>query len=236
MVGPQSDVGVSKGVKMDSFAWAEEAAQKLNEQFGSRLAFVGLQGSRARGEASEASDIDLVVLVDNLDDTDLAACKATIQSMPHAELACGFIGSPNVLAKWPRHELFQFANDTVPLCGKLPFAPSDFTCEEAKEAARIGASGIYHATCHSAVFDGDAEEGILREAAKGAVFALQALHFSRTGEYVRKKSDLATVLSGEDAAVLAWALKAKALPKLAPQDVRELSRLLLRWSEGVIAS
>ncbi|NHM13562.1 nucleotidyltransferase domain-containing protein [Xiamenia xianingshaonis] len=236
MTSPQPDVRTSKGAGIDSFAWAEEAAKKLREQFGDRLAFVGLQGSRARGEETAASDIDLVVLLDDLDDADLAAYKAIVQTMPQAELACGFVGSSDVLAKWPRHELFQFVNDTVPLHGKLPFAPSDFTREEAKDAARIGASGIYHATCHAAVFDGDAEEDVLRELAKGAFFTLQALHFSRTGEYVRKKSDLAKVLSGEDAEVLAWSLKAKATPKLAPQEVRELSRLLLRWSGNVIAS
>lgn len=221
---------------MDSFAWAEEAAAKLKESFGNRLSFVGLQGSRARGEETETSDIDLVVLIDDLDSKDLSAYKEIIQSMPHAELACGFIGSPEVLAKWPRHELFQFVNDTISIYGEMPFTPSDFTREDAKEAARIGASGIYHAVCHSAVFDGDAEGAILRELAKGASFTLQALCFSRTGKYVKKKSGLAKVLDGKDAQVLEWSIRAKEVPELTPEETRELSDLLLRWSGNIIKS
>lgn len=51
---------------MEAFAWAEEAKGKLKAEFGDRLRFVGLQGSRARGEAREDSDIDLVVLLDRV--------------------------------------------------------------------------------------------------------------------------------------------------------------------------
>lgn len=221
---------------MDSFAWANDAAGKLKEKFGNRLAFVGLQGSRARGEETDSSDIDLVVLIEGLDSTDLDIYKGVVQTMPHAELACGFIGSPDVLAKWPRHELFQFVNDTVAIYGEMAFTTSDFTREDAEAAARIGASGIYHATCHSAVFDGDAEAEILHELAKGAFFILQALHFARTGIYVRKKSDLAKILSGEDAEVLRWSIKAKETTQFTPSEIRLLSDLLLRWSESIVTA
>lgn len=221
---------------MDSFAWAEDAAKKLKQEFGKRLAFVGLQGSRARGEETATSDIDLVVLIDGLDSEDLAAYKEIIQSMPHAELACGFVGSPDVLENWTRHELFQFVNDTVSIYGELPYTPSDFTREDAEDAARVCATGIYHGVCHSAVFDGDAEGAILRELAKGASFTLQALHFSHTGEYVLKKSDLAKVLDGEDAQVLEWSIKAKEVPGFSQEEIHELSDLLLRWSGNIIKS
>lgn len=219
---------------MDSFAWVEDTAEKLKEKFGIRLTLVGLQGSRARGEETETSDIDIVVLVDGLGSEDLADYREIIRSMPHAELACGFIGSPDVLEKWPRHELFQFVNDTVPIYGEMPFTTSDFTREDAEEATRIGVSGIYHGVCHSAVFDGEAEGSILRELAKGASFVLQASHFARTGEYVTKKADLAKVLDGEDAEVLEWSIKAKETSELTPAESRELSDLLLRWSGNIV--
>lgn len=38
---------------MDAFAWAEEVTGELKAEFGERLRFVGIQGSRARGEARE---------------------------------------------------------------------------------------------------------------------------------------------------------------------------------------
>lgn len=221
---------------MNAFSWAEEATEKLKCAFEDRLSFVGLQGSRARGEETASSDIDLVVLIEDLESDDLATYKEIIQSMPHSELACGFIGSPEVLRSWPRHELFQFVNDTVAIYGTLPFAATDFTREDAREAAIIGASGIYHATCHAAVFDGDMEPSILRELAKAAIFTLQALEFARTGNYVRKRAGLASVLHGEDEEVLGWAIKVKEDPELSAQDARTLSNLLLRWSEKVLAS
>ena len=131
---------------MDAMAWAYEAARKLADGFGERLRFVGLQGSRARGEEREDSDIDLVVLIDGLTEADLRLYKAIIQSMPHAELACGFVGSGDVLAGWPRHELFQFVRDTVPVCGQMGFSSADFSRDDAREAARAGASGAIACT------------------------------------------------------------------------------------------
>lgn len=220
---------------MDAMAWAYEAARKLADGFGERLRFVGLQGSRARGEEREDSDIDLVVLINGLTEADLRVCKAIIQSMPHAELACGFVGSGDVLARWPRHELFQFVHDTVPVCGQMGFSPTDFSRDDAREAARVGASGIYHAVCHAAVFDGETEAGILRQLAKDSSFVLRALHFARTGSYLAKKSKLAEVLSGEDAEVLAWSMRAKSAAELAPEEVRALSALLLRWSGDIVS-
>lgn len=219
---------------MDALAWAQDAAARLEGEFGPRLSFVGLQGSRARGEATETSDIDLVVLVDDLCADDLGVYRRVIESMPHAELACGFVGSPAVLENWPRHELFQFVNDTVSVCGRLPFSPADFTRDDACEAARIGASGIYHATCHALVFDGEARADILRELAKSAVFVLQALHFARTGAYLRTRSELSDVLEGMDAEVLEWAIRAKGMSELVDDDVRELAELLLDWSSAII--
>lgn len=77
---------------MDAFEWAHNATDKLSTEFGSRLVFVGIQGSRARGEARDGSDIDLVVLLDHVDADDLARYHSVIQAMPHSELACGFVG------------------------------------------------------------------------------------------------------------------------------------------------
>lgn len=219
---------------MDASAWAEEAAGKLKAEFGERLRFVGIQGSRARGEAREDSDIDLVVLLDHVDADDLARYRAIAQSMPHSELACGFVGSERALAAWPRHELFQFYHDTRALFGALPDV-SSFTKADALEAARIGASGIYHATCHAYVFDGDAVDGILESLFKGAFFTLQALQFARTGAYPRTKAELAAQLEGDEARILEVGRDWQSHRPKDDVERQELVDLLLRWSEGVIA-
>ena len=42
---------------IDITAWMQNFSQTLNETFGNRVWFVGLQGSYGRGEAIETSDI-----------------------------------------------------------------------------------------------------------------------------------------------------------------------------------
>lgn len=52
-------------IKMiDITAWTKNFLQTLNETFANRVWFVGLQGSYGRGEATETSDIDVVVILD----------------------------------------------------------------------------------------------------------------------------------------------------------------------------
>lgn len=219
---------------MDAFEWARNAADKLSAEFGDRLVFVGIQGSRARGEARSDSDIDLVVLLDHVCADDLARYRSIIQTMPHNELACGFIGSERVLASWPRHELFQFYYDTTATYGALPDV-EPFTKEDALEAARIGASGIYHAACHAFVFDSDAVDDILESLFKGAFFALQALQFARTGSYPHTKAELANQLDGDEARILDVARDWQAYRPSDDAERKRLIDLLLRWSEGFFA-
>lgn len=219
---------------MDAFAWAEDAEEKLQAEFGNRLRFVGLQGSRARGEAREGSDIDLVVLLDHIGSDDLARYRTVVESMPHSELACGFVGSERALAAWPRHELFQFYHDTHALFGELPDVGT-FAKDDALDAARIGASSIYHAVCHAYVFDGDAADDILRSLFKGAFFTLQALQFARTGAYPRTKAELVTQLESDEARILEIGRNWNVHCPASDTERRELIDLLLRWSESIIA-
>lgn len=220
---------------MDAFAWAEDAEEKLKGEFGNRLRFIGLQGSRARGEAREGSDIDLVVLLDRIGVGDLARYRAVVESMPHSELACGFVGSERALAAWPRHELFQFYHDTHALFGELPDVGT-FTKADARQAARMGASGIYHAACHAYIFDGDAADDILESLFKGAFFTLQALQFSRTGVYPRTKAEIAAQLEDEEARILEIGRDWETQRPKDDAERRELVDLLLRWSESIIAA
>ena len=46
--------------------WINRFLKVLNDIFGERIWFVGLQGSYGRSEAIETSDIDVVVILDQL--------------------------------------------------------------------------------------------------------------------------------------------------------------------------
>ena len=56
---------------IDITVWMKNFLQTLNETFGDRVWFVGLQGSYGRGEATETSDIDVVVILDELSTMDI---------------------------------------------------------------------------------------------------------------------------------------------------------------------
>ena len=63
----------------------------MKNVFGGRLLYVGLQGSYLRGEATENSDIDIMVIIENLSVQDLDSYKKIIMKMEHYKKSCGFI-------------------------------------------------------------------------------------------------------------------------------------------------
>ena len=63
---------------IDITVWMKNFLQTLNETFGDRVWFVGLQGSYGRGEATETSDIDVVVILDELSAMDIQTYNSTV--------------------------------------------------------------------------------------------------------------------------------------------------------------
>ena len=101
----------------DINVWLDIIIKKLQNEFEQRLLFVGLQGSYNRGEATQSSDIDLVVILDNLSFEDLKRYHSIIDSMPDKDKSCGFISGREELQNWSKSDLFQFFYDTKSLIG-----------------------------------------------------------------------------------------------------------------------
>lgn len=206
--------------------WMKELISRLQTAFGPRLVAVGLQGSFKRGEACETSDIDAVVVLDELSPADLTAYKEILASMPKtAHPVCGFISGKEELKNWSRAELFQFVNDTDTLYGSFDGILPAPTRKAALEAAQTGAGTLFHALCHTRVH-GEITPGFLAQLYKGAFFALQALHFTRTGEYIPSKRDLFAKLTGDDRAVLQNLLEENFTPAA--------SETLFKWCQKAL--
>ena len=126
--------------EIDIESWTDSFAGNAVDVFGPRLKLVGIQGSRARGEARPDSDIDVVLVVEGLDDDDLAAYRTLLATMPYGDLACGFTGSPELLISWPRHDVFNLVQDTRVVLGSFAFMDTDFTADDAMLSAKVGAS------------------------------------------------------------------------------------------------
>ena len=203
-----------------------EFLQKLNEAFGERVHFVGLQGSYARGEATETSDLDLVVILDELTAADLERYGAMLDTLPHREKICGFVSGRRELLNWEASELFQFYYDTRPIRGSLDELLPKLDAAAVNRAISVGACGIYHGCVHNLLHGKDTE--VLRGLYKSASFVVQAICFRQTGRYVRRQSELRELVSEDDRRIVDTFLHLKSGGAV---ELREMSEQLFRWAK-----
>lgn len=211
---------------IDINTWMNDFLQKLNELFASRVWFVGLQGSYGRGEATETSDIDVVVILDELRAVDIQSYQEMLDTLPHRELICGFLSGKNEILNWEPSDLFQFYHDTTPLKGSLDdlFPLIDQTAIE--RAIKIGACNIYHGCVHNMLHE--KSEEILKGLYKAASFVAQAIVFKQIGNYIKRQSQLLQVASADERLITETYLKYKNGETV---DFNEASRLLFEWSK-----
>lgn len=212
-----------------------ELILRLKQTFGTRLIAVGLQGSFKRGEAHEGSDIDAVVVLEQLSPADLDVYKQILRSMPpSSHPACGFISGQEELKNWSRAELFQFAYDTQTLYGTFDGLLPAPARQSALEAAQTGAGTLFHALCHTQVH-GEVTPAFLAQLYKGTFFILQAVHFAQTGEYVTDKQTLYQKLTGRNKEVLETLLAGK-YPLQSVQTLFYWCRETLAYTAGELGA
>ena len=192
---------------IDINIWTDKFIKALDEIFHDRVYFVGLQGSYSRGEATDNSDIDMVVILDKLSADDISNYNAMLDTLPHRELICGFLSGKDELLNWEPADLFQFYYDTSPIKGSLDELLNLIDESAIDRAIKTGACNIYHGCVHNMLYDKSGD--ILRGLYKGASFTLQAIAFKQTGKYIRKQTDLLSVLSAEDKVICETFLKLK---------------------------
>ena len=134
---------------IDISIWMQDFLQTLNETFANRVWFVGLQGSYGRGEATETSDIDVVVILDELYASDIQKYNTMLDALPHREQICGFLSGKDELLNWEPSDLFQFYYDTSPIQGSLDELLAVIDETAVNRAIKIGACNIYHGCVHN---------------------------------------------------------------------------------------
>lgn len=209
--------------------WMNQFLQVLEETFGSRVWFVGLQGSHARGEATEASDIDTVVILDELSASDIQTYNAMLDALPHRDLICGFLSGKKELLNWEPSDLFQFYHDTKPIKGSLDELPALLDADAVNRAIKLGACNIFHGCVHNMLYEKSDE--LLRGLYKSASFVIQALCFQQTGHYTRRQRDLMYMVSPDDRVILDTFA---ALKHGGAIDFHEMSATLFRWAQNRI--
>ncbi len=210
--------------------WMQNFLQILNETFASRVWFVGLQGSYARGEACDTSDIDVVVVLDKLSAMDIQTYNIMLDSLSHRELICGFISGKDDIMKWEPSDLFQFCYDTTPIKGSLDEVMALVDESAVNRAIKIGTCNIFHGCVHNMLHE--KSEDILRGLYKSASFVVQAIVFKHTGNYIKHQKELLQVASYDERKIIETFLYLKSGGTI---DFNLMSGALFKWAKKWIA-
>ena len=211
---------------MDIIKWTDEFMKALQNTFGERIWFVGLQGSYGRGEATDRSDIDMVVILDEVTVDDVKTYHEMLDTLPNRELLCGFFSGKKELLHWEASDLFQFYYDTTPILGSLDELLTVLDEAAVNRAIKIGACNIYHGCVHNMLFDNSEE--ILKELYKAASFVVQAIAFQKTGKYIRHQKDLLNVATKAEQEIVETFLNLKNGGEI---RFEEMSAVLMNWSQ-----
>ena len=211
---------------VDIECWMEAFLSSLNATFENRICFVGLQGSYGRGEATEASDIDVVVILDALSSMVISAYNAMLDTMEYRELICGFIAGKNELLHWEPSDLFQFYHDTKPIKGSLDDLLPLLDSKAVDRSIKMGACNIYHGCVHNMLHEKN--EDVLRSLYKSASFVVQAIAYKQTGKYISSQTELFKNVSVEECVIIENYAKFKRGEKIVFDNV---STILFTWAQ-----
>ena len=215
---------------IDITAWMKKFLKSLNETFANRVWFVGLQGSYGRGEATETSDIDVVVILDELSAMDIQTYNDMLDTMSHRDLICGFLSGKSEVLNWEPSDLFQFCHDTTPIQGSLDEVMAVIDESVVNRAIKIGTCNIFHGCVHNMLYE--KSEDILRGLYKSASFVVQAIVFKQTGNYIIHQKDLLQVVSFDERVIVETFLNLK---NGGTVEFNLMSETLFAWSKKWIA-
>ena len=216
---------------IDITNWLHSFQGKLHEVFDTRVWFVGLQGSYGRWEATETSDIDVVVILDELSTTDIQTYNTMLDTLPHRDLICGFLSGKKEIMNWEPSDLFQFCNDTAPIKGSLDEVMAVIDESAVNRAIKIGVCNIYHGCVHNMLHE--KSEDILRGLYKSASFVIQAIVFKQTGNYVKQQKELQFLAASNEKAIIDTFVYLKNGGKV---DFNKMSERLFVWCKEQLAN
>ena len=204
----------------------------LAATFGERLAYVGLQGSYMRGEATENSDIDPMVVIDDLSVMDLDAYKHIIMKLDEPDKSCGFICGTEDLRYWNPLEICHLLHSTKDCYKKLADLVPPYTQLDVRNFAKMSVNNLFHEICHRYLHT-STEKNVARitGSLKNTFFILQNVYYLETGVFAPTKAELLPLLSQEDSKVLTMAVK---LANGAPFAFDAVFSLLYDWCKNML--
>ncbi len=208
----------------------EDYLQKLigacKNTFRERLLYVGLQGSYMRDEASDQSDVDVMIILEDFSVADMDAYRKILKKIGEYEKSCGFICGRNEMLLWNPLEVCQLCHTTKDLFGELKDYLPSATRQDEINYVKLSLGNLYHELCHRYIHaDREKNMAAFRRTCKSAFFLIQNLHFLESGSFAVTKRELKEQVSEEDRAILEMA----EYPD--EYDFDTAFRLLFRWCQ-----
>lgn len=190
---------------------AEEYINTLTEhlktEYNNRLIYIGLQGSYLRGEATENSDIDIMVVIRDITVTDLTTYKNIILKLQDYDKSCGFICGLQELQNWNPLEICHLLHTTKDYYGTLANLVPEYTKNDVRTFVKMSIGNLYHELCHRYVHTSKENNiAMLPFTYKSVFFVLQNVHYLESGVFLETKNELSKALTGTDKLVLDTAI------------------------------
>ena len=186
--------------------YLQKLVGECKKTFRERLLYVGLQGSYMREEATDQSDIDVMILLEDFSVADMDAYRRILKKIGEYEKSCGFICGRNEMLLWNPLEVCQLRHTTKDVFGELKdFLPPAARQDEINYV-KLSLGDLYHELCHRYIHaDREKNTAAFRRTCKSAFFLIQNLHFLESGSFAVTKRELKEQVSEEDRAILEMA-------------------------------
>lgn len=218
-------------------AYIESLTTELIACFGDRLLYLGLQGSYLRGEATENSDIDIMVILENMSASDLEDYRKTLVKVGNYDKSCGFICGREEMQHWNPLEVCQLLHTTKDYYGRLADYMPPYTVDDERNYVKLSLGNLFHELCHRYIH-ADRERNIsaFPYTCKSAFFILQNMHYLSSGNFLPTKQELLDALADEeDKKVLALSMALKgALKGGGDYDFDSAFATLFEWCQHAL--
>ena len=188
----------------DIDSYLKKLIGECRNAFDNRLLYIGLQGSYMRGEETDQSDIDVMVILEDFSVDDMDVYRGILERIGQYEKSCGFICGRNEMTQWNPLEICQLKNTTIDLYGTLSKYLPDAERQDEINYVKLNLGNLYHELCHRYIHAGHEENTAnFRITCKGLFFLIQNLHYLESNEFITTKRILKKTVSEEDRRALA---------------------------------
>lgn len=216
----------------DIETYLQKISEELRRTFGQKLLYIGLQGSFGRGEATDQSDIDIVVILEELTLDAMEQYRQILHRVGNWERSCGFICGRREMQHWNRFEICQLVQETTDYVGRLTDFVPDYTKQDVQDYIRMGVGNLYHELCHRYLHGSREElEQALPFLYKASFYLLQNRYWLRTGAYILNRQELLEQLTGLDREVLWTGMQLRQGKKL---DTENIYQTLFDWCQQLL--